>query len=394
MAEPFEFPTASAKETLSFCWTQVGRHKRQLVFSWVVMTLGVITADLVCPLIFAGILGRVASIPSHGALSEWHRFGGLLVAYGIAGLVAMAFWRIAGWNEWGACVRAFADVLNNAYDHLLELSYRWHADHPAGEVISALSNYSWAFVDMVDVLSWGLLPVAILLLAAICVLAVVAWPAALALVFMVLLFAKVLSTRVPQVRQASEEFENHHSHATGVVADTVTNLMSVRTAAAEPFERHRVAGLMRQSVNADLRGRTIFMKTQLQLESSIVLGTLLALVAGTTLAVHHWASAATLYLILYYSAQVAVSMQQSFEHLRVFARALGRAGKFTAISAVEIEVKEAAEATSLRVPSGRVEFRHVGFGYRPSSKLFDDLVLTIKPGEHVALVGPSGSGKS
>jgi ATP-binding cassette, subfamily B, bacterial len=394
VAELSEFPTASAKETISFCWEQVEGEKRPLITSWVVMVLAVITADIVCPVIFASILSRVASIPAHSTTTEWHRFGPLLLAYGIAGLVAMAFWRVAGWMEWGACVRSFAQVLNNGYEHLLKLSYRWHMDHPAGEVISALGNYSWAFVEMVDVFSWGLLPVGVILISAIVVLGVVAWPAALALLIMVGLFVAVLSKRLPMVRAASQEFEDHHSKATGVVADTVTNLMAVRTAAAEPQERYRVEDLMQQSVNADLRARSIFMKTQLQLESSIVVGTLLALVAGTTLAVHHWASTAALYLILYYSAQVAMSMQQSFEHLRSFARSLGRAGKFTAISGVEIEISNATGAKELRVPSGRVDFSHVSFGYRSANRLFDDLSLTVKPGEHVALVGPSGSGKS
>jgi ATP-binding cassette subfamily B protein len=394
VAELSEFPTASAKETISFCWEQIEGQKRALITSWVVMVLAVVMADIACPLIFASILSRVASLPSHRATSEWHRFGPLLLAYAVAGLIAMVFWRIAGWLEWGACVRSFAQGLNNGYRHLLRLSYRWHMDHPAGEVISALGNFSWAFVEMVDVASWGLLPVIVVVLSAIIVLGVVAWPAALALLIMVGLFVYVLSRRLPQVRAASQEFEDHHSKATGVVADTVTILMAVRTAAAEPQERFRVDDLMQQSVTADLRARSIFMRTQLQLESSIVVGTLLALVAGTTLAVHHWASTAALYLILYYSAQVALSMQQSFEHLRSLARSLGRAGKFTSISAEEVEINNRPDAKELRVPSGRVEFAHVTFGYRHSTTLFDDLELTVKPGEHVAFVGPSGSGKS
>ena len=394
MAELSEFPTASAKDTIVFCWKQVEDQKRPLITSWVVMVLAVLMADVVCPLIFASILGRVASIPLHGATGEWRRFGPLLLAYGVAGLVAMVFWRVAGWLEWGACVRSFAQGLNNGYRHLLRLSYRWHMDHPAGEVISSLSNFSWAFVEMVDVASWGLLPVAVVVLSALGVLAVAAWPAALALLVMVGLFVLVLSRRLPQVRAASQEFEDYHSKATGVVADTVTNLMTVRSASAEPHERFRVKGLMEQSVDADLRARSIFMRTQLQLETSIVLGTFLALVAGTTMAVHHWASTAALYLILYYSAQVALSLQQSFEHLRSFARSLGRAGKFAAISGVEIEVTDRPHAPELRVPRGGVEFLHVSFGYRSGAPLFEDLRLRVAPGEHVALVGPSGSGKS
>jgi ATP-binding cassette subfamily B protein len=394
VAELSEFPTASAKDTISFCWKQVEGQKRPLITSWVFMVLAVIMADIACPLIFASILGRVATIPLHSAAGEWHRFGPLLLAYGIAGLVAMVFWRIAGWLEWGACVRSFAQGLNNGYRHLLQLSYRWHMDHPAGEVISSLGNFSWAFVEMIDVASWGLLPVAVVVLSALIVLAVVAWPAALALLVMVGLFVAVLARRLPLVRAASQQFEDHHSKATGVVADTVTNLMTVRSAAAEPHERYRVEEMMQQSVDADLRARSIFMRTQVQLETSIVLGTLLALVAGTSMAVHHWASTAALYLILYYSAQVAISLQQSFEHVRSFARSLGRVGKFAAISGVEIEITNRPGARDLQVARGSVDFTHVSFGYRPGAPLFDDLNLSVQSGEHIALVGPSGSGKS
>ena len=394
VAELSDFPSASAGDTIAFCWEQIEGQKRQLITSWVVMVLAVIVADIVCPLIFASILSRVASLPLHTVTSEWHRFGPLLLAYGVAGLIAMAMWRVAGWLEWGACVRAFAKGLNNGYEHLLRPSYRWHMDHPAGEVISSLGNFSWAFVEMVDVASWGLLPVAVVVLSAIAVLSVVAWPAAVALLVMVAGFVYVLYKRLPLVREASQEFENHHSKATGVVADTVTNLMAVRTAAAEPRERFRVEDLMQQSVNADLRARSIFMRTQLQLETSIVVGTLLALIAGTTMAVHHWSSTAALYLILYYSAQVALSLQQSFEHLRSLARSLGRAAKFTAIAGEEIEITNCANARDVRVSTGRVEFNRVSFGYRSNYKLFQELTLAVKPGEHVALVGPSGSGKS
>jgi ABC-type multidrug transport system fused ATPase/permease subunit len=394
MAALSEFPASSTKDTVAFCWEQIQGQKRQLITSWVVMVLAVVMADVACPLIFAAILGRVASLPAHSVAGEWHIFGPLLLAYGVAGLVAMGLWRIAGWLEWGACVRAFAMGLNNGYKHLLRLSYRWHMDHPAGEVISSLGNFSWAFVEMVDVASWGLLPVAVVVLSAIVVLGVVAWPAALAMLVMVAGFVYVLARRLPQVSAASQAFESHHSQATGVVADTVTNLVAVRTAAAESLERGRVEELMGQSVDADLRARSIFMRTQLQLEASIVIGTLLALVAGTTMAVHHWASTAALYLILYYSAQVALSLQQSFEHVRSFARSLGRAAKFSAIASVEVEIADSPDAQDLRITRGGVAFRQVGFGYRSSKRLFENLTLTVEPGEHVALVGPSGSGKS
>jgi len=389
-----DFPSASARDTLDFCWRQIGDHRRRLVASWVVICLAVITSDLVAPLIFATILERVATLPAHPTGGEWHQFGAPLIAYAVTGLVAVVFWRIAGWWQWGSSLLAFADATKDAYRHLLTLSYRWHMDHPAGEVIAALGNFSWAFIEMIDGFSWGLLPVVVLVLSALVVLAVAAWPAAIALSCMVGLFVLVMARRLRLVRAASQEFESYHSKATGVIADTVGNLMAVRVAAAESEEQVRVGDLMDQSVAADLRARSIFARTQLQLESSIVAGTLLALVAGTFMAVHHWAATAALYLILYYSAQLAMGLQQSFEHLRSFSRSLGRAAKYTAIAAEVPDIVDAPDAAAVRVTEGRIEVDGVDFGYRPASTLFHDLSLSVAPGEHVALVGPSGSGKS
>ena len=389
-----DFPSASAKETVAFCWEQIGDNRRGLIASWVVIGLAVVTSDLVAPLIFATILARVASLPRGTTPAEWHTFGAPLIAYAVTGLVAVVFWRIAGWWQWGASLRAFSNATTNSYRHLLTLSYRWHMDHPAGEVIAALGNFSWAFVEMVDGFSWGLLPVAVIVVSALAVLAVVAWPAAIALALMVGLFVVVMARRLRLVRAASQEFEGYHSKATGVISDTINNLMAVRVAAAEHQEEERVDDLMRQSVEADLRARSIFARTQLQLESSIVVGTLLALVAGTVMAVHHWASTAALYLILYYSAQLALGLQQSFEHLRSFSRSLGRAAKYAAISAEVAEITDAPDAVPLTVTAGRIDVDRVDFGYRPASTLFHDLSLVVAPGEHVALVGPSGSGKS
>ncbi len=394
MAQLSDFPSASAADTVAYCWDQVEGNRHKLVASWLVLVGAVVVADVVGPIVFATILSRVASLPRSAPVDEWSTFGALLIAYALTGMVSVALWRVAGWLEWGACVRSFATGITNGYEHLLSLSYRWHLDHPAGEVLSSLGNYSWAFAEMVDVASWGLVPVVVLVLAACGVLAFYAWPAAVALLVMVGGFTFVLSRRLPQVRAASQEFEDRHSRATGVVSDTVTNLTSVRAAAGEEQERATVRRLMSDAVTADLGARSIFMRTQLQLETTIVVTTLLALIAGTTMAIHHWASTAAIYLVLYYAAQVAFALEQSFEHLRSFARALGRAAKFAAIAAEPAEITDTLGAVPLETRGGGVVFDRIVFGYHRGTPLFDGLALTVDPGEHVALVGGSGSGKS
>jgi len=58
------------------------------------------------------------------------------------------------------------------------------------------------------------------------------------------------------------------------------------------------------------------------------------------------------------------------------------------------EIVDVPGAPPLKVSRGRIEFRHVRFGYEPNEPVFDDLNVVIEPGQRVGLVGFSGSGKS
>ena len=58
------------------------------------------------------------------------------------------------------------------------------------------------------------------------------------------------------------------------------------------------------------------------------------------------------------------------------------------------DIVERPGAIDLDAPSGRVEFRHVGFAYREQTPIFEGLDFDVQPGESVAIVGETGSGKS
>ncbi|HKI56351.1 MAG TPA: ABC transporter ATP-binding protein [Trueperaceae bacterium] len=58
------------------------------------------------------------------------------------------------------------------------------------------------------------------------------------------------------------------------------------------------------------------------------------------------------------------------------------------------QIPEAVSATLAVVPHGRVAFEHVSFRYLPDQPLIEDLSLTAEPGQTVAIVGPTGAGKT
>ncbi len=74
--------------------------------------------------------------------------------------------------------------------------------------------------------------------------------------------------------------------------------------------------------------------------------------------------------------------------------AIACAGRVFELIEEEPQVPEPADAMALTDVEGRVDLEHVAFSYRPDQKLIEDLNLAVKPGERVAIVGPTGCGKT
>jgi len=85
-------------------------------------------------------------------------------------------------------------------------------------------------------------------------------------------------------------------------------------------------------------------------------------------------------------------------NFRNFFTALADASEMTDVFRQQDLEVDAANARPLKITRGSIRFDNVSFSYNPSNpdqpKLFENFSLSIKPGEKVALVGPSGSGKS
>ena len=392
MGERTLFPNASTKATVAYCWDQMRPDRAAFTGSCTAIVLGTLANAVAAPLIFAALLGRITHLD--GGEGLWRSFGPLIVAYALVLVAATAFGRLGGWLNWGATLRSFGRAITNGYDHLIGLSHGWHTDRPSGEVIATLETSTWAFVELIDAMVWGVLRITVTTLGAIVVLGIVAWPVALVMAGLVGVFVLVLHRRMGRVVAAEKDFSDAHSRATGVIADTIANLTTVRSQAAEDREKGHVDALVADSIGADLRARHVFTTTRLHMESAMAFFNWAAVAVGVVLALHHVAAAGVVYLILFYATFVGTSLEESFEFLRLMSRAIGRCAKFAGIAATRPDIVDVPGAPDLEEPRGQVDFRGLQFAYRSGAPLFDGLDLRIDPGEHVGLVGPSGSGKT
>ncbi|MEX2577314.1 MAG: ABC transporter ATP-binding protein [Halofilum sp. (in: g-proteobacteria)] len=207
-------------------------------------------------------------------------------------------------------------------------------------------------------------------------------------------YTGILVYFVPRLRRISMEQANARAEMTGRVVDSYTNIQTVKlfahTRGEQTYARDAMNGFM-GTVHRQMRlvtGLTFCLQTSNAL--------LLAGIAA--LAIRGWLQAAvslgaiavaiTLVLRIRSMADwILWEIASLFEHIGTVQDGINTITQ-------PVSVQDGADATDLTVERGEIVIDGVRFGYDPAHPVFEDLDVTIRPGEKVGLVGPSGAGKS
>jgi ATP-binding cassette subfamily B protein len=216
---------------------------------------------------------------------------------------------------------------------------------------------------------------------------------------MVLLVLPVLfGVRVLWLARARAAFMAAHeanSVANGALAEAIHGVRAVQA-------------LDRAGLNADLYGKLVGKAYQAQLRASRLAQIMIPIVdslTGIAMAVVVIAGG-----LMVSSGRVEVGVmvaflfyiQRFFDPIRsltmqysVMQRAMASGHRLTEVLDVPVDVTDAPDAVALSAADdGSVEFRNVTFGYDPQNPVLKNVSFKVKSGERVALVGPTGSGKS
>ena len=95
-----------------------------------------------------------------------------------------------------------------------------------------------------------------------------------------------------------------------------------------------------------------------------------------------------------YSRQFTQPIAQTANIANVLQSTLASAERVMEVLEETEEIPEKADATTIEAPRGHVEFRHVRFGYKEDAILMQDMNIKVEPGQTIAIVGPTGAGKT
>jgi len=324
----------------------------------------------------------------------------------IPGLMSIAIWMlviyvlynlfqgVAGW--WMAAIsqRALKQLRKDLFSHLQTLPLSFFDHNPAGELMSRLTNDIDAINQAVSQNVTSLLASVLSMVGIIIAMFVLNVWLALASVLVVPIMFWFTQFIARYTRKGFRELQKHLGELNGVMEEAISGEKVVKA-----FRRNETVIDAFRKYNQDVFSAGVYANTYalLLMPLTNVLGNFFVIVLaglGGWLALQGLVTVGTIATFINYGQNFINPLRQLANIYNSIQAALAGAERVFEIMDTSSEVDDAPQAVPLDSVRGDVRLDHVRFGYRSDVPIIKDMTLEARAGQTVALVGPTGAGKT
>jgi len=294
----------------------------------------------------------------------------------------------------GVAQRTVRDLRDDLFAKLQTLSLRYFDQHPHGDLMSRLSNDVENISNVLTSNAAQLISSVLTIVGVTVMMFIINAP--LAIVTLLVLPLMLVSTKsvTGRTRTGFRAQQKHLGELNGIIEETITGQQVVKAYVreAEAIETFEVINRKLQKAATQAEIFAGFMGPVMNLVNNISL----ALVAGAGgwMAVQGWATVGTIAAFVIYARQFARPLNQIAQLFNVIQSALAGAERVFEILDEEPELVDGPDAKPLEHIRGEVTFEDVCFSYEPGVPVLKHVSMYNNPGEMIALVGPTGAGKT
>lgn len=307
---------------------------------------------------------------------------------------AWVCWRVGSFAIARFEARSMATLRQQAYDRLLYHSYAFFTDNFAGALVQRVGRYARAFERFTDRITWDILPLIVRISGAVIVTAYI-FPILAVIIFAwVFLYIMVNYFYSRWRLKYNLEMVQADSHTTAVLADSITNQNNI-----DIFSQHENEQKHFKEVTEDQSRITLRNWNVGQGLDAIQAG-FIAIIEFIIfyVTIHYWeqglVTIGTFILVQLYVLGLGRRLWDFGRIIRDFYEGFADAKEMVEIMNLPYEIKNAPNAEPLHVSGGEVVFRDVVFAFNQTREVLKNINFTIRAGEKIAIVGPSGAGKT
>jgi subfamily B ATP-binding cassette protein MsbA len=291
-------------------------------------------------------------------------------------------------------VRMVGEIREAVFSRLQRLSLRYHSSQSTGDLISRLTSDINRLQDMLVQSFSTLIPNVALLIGMTVVMFWIDWVFTLiALGVSPPLFLLLYWYR-PRIKGASRRARRMEGRLAARAGEVLGAVRIVQAFTREDFEDERFARQSSSTLEANLRARRLQAQFSPLVDILAGVGTAVVLFVGTHRVLSGQLSLGLLLVFLSYLGSLYKPMRQLSKLAYVSSRGVASAERVWEILDAEPDVRNLPGAQTAPRLTGRVVFDGVDFAYTRGRPVLRDIELEAKPGQVVAIVGPTGAGKS
>lgn len=366
------------------------KEYKLLVGLVIVATTGVTGANLYAPWVIRDVTAIIQSQDGSLAIAIQRLSLILVVIYLLRGLFQFVTSYAAHWVAWSLVERLRVRI----YNHMQRLSLKYYQDRQTGQLMSRIVNDTERLEPL---LAHGVPDVLVNLLL-LCGVAIILFSMNPELALFTLLpmpFIGLLAYNFGRlVRPAFRHSQERMAQLNALLQDNLSGIKEIQVFTREVQESNRVAKRAANFTYALMHALKLNAIHHPGIEWFASLGTVLVIFFGGQQALAGQMPiedvvAFILYLSMFYQPIVVLSrLNEGIQ------QALAATDRIFEVLDTESEVQETPHASELLRVEGEIQFNDVDFAYVGDNYVLRDINIRVKPGETLALVGPTGVGKT
>ncbi|MFZ2593579.1 MAG: ABC transporter ATP-binding protein [Minisyncoccia bacterium] len=367
-------------------------NKRYITLTLIGFGTATIVSAIFSPLILKSIIDTVSTgtpTPATATTLYW-LFLGLIATR----TITWASYRIGDYYTTYFQVNVMRDLSHAIFTRLTKHSYEFFTHQFTGSLVSHTNKLVRAFEQLADFITFNLFSEGMRLVISVAVLTYIAPILGLLFFVLVSIYFIIYAYYFKESYALKEELSTTESKTTGVLADALSNILSIKMFAQTEAEWARFKDTVSYESDRRLASWTFQAKQGTIQRASMLLFELLAMGTALYLWAHAQITAGTIVLLQIY---IFAALDIVYNVTRNLSRALGSLADATLMATV-LETPESVQDPKipevLKIKDGEIRINNIHFKYEKSSEVFTDFSLAIGVKEKVGLVGHSGSGKT
>ncbi len=285
------------------------------------------------------------------------------------------------------------DLRMRTYHHLQYLSLRYYDSHQSGVLLSTITADVLTIQNFASSATLGIVVDMFTILGMLVVMLYMNWDFTLIAVAVTPLLLLLASRFKKAVKKSTHEVRKQQSNIVAVVQQDLESIRVVTAFGRQELEQEALAAVSRATIAAALKARQV--KALLSPIVTVIVSLCVAFVLwrGSLLILGGWMTAGELTVFLSYLASFFKPVKDLASMNNSIAQTAVAVERIRTILDADAILPERPEPSEQAI-RGEIVFDHVAFAYDANSPVLRDVSFTVKPGQMVGVVGPTGGGKS